>query len=240
MTRHRSTPALIRAEHRIVAADGSGIIERWRWGRIVLADPRLTCAAGTLRRRMGIAAALVQAAHAKGLHLDEREIQYRLACARAYRDEATLSRMVRAGYTWTALRDAGFPGHPGRDEEGDQLTLVDVDTGAAGTVRAIQPPLDDGAIVAVFPALLPDGGRRRIPLGEATLGQLSDYVREMRALTERHARRDMTRATQLGALLAAVGGDLTATVQEAVARSQAAALARASQPLAIERPRAAG
>jgi hypothetical protein len=77
----KMTP-LLRLEKKVPASDLRGILERWRFGRALLADSKLTTTAGHLRP--DVAPLLVNAATTAGLKLSEREIRRRLQCAQAY------------------------------------------------------------------------------------------------------------------------------------------------------------
>jgi hypothetical protein len=122
----KPTP-LLRLEKKISASDRGGILERWRYGRTLLADPKLTTTAGHLRH--GVTELLINAATAAGLKLSEREIRRRLQCARTYSTDAEIGRAAADFEGWTALADAGFP--PLADQaEGVKPTLADQHTPA--------------------------------------------------------------------------------------------------------------
>jgi len=92
-----------RAELRIMAGDQNAIIDRWRWGRDLLADKKLVNDAGTLRRGVGAVERLVAEAESVGRKLSEREIQNRLKAARTYPTEAVTRSLTATYDTWTAL-----------------------------------------------------------------------------------------------------------------------------------------
>lgn len=97
----------LRLEKNIAASDTGGILERWRYGRRLLSDGKATTPAGNLRH--GVLASLIADAKAEGYKISEREIRYRLECARAYQTEAEIGTASADFADWTALREAGFP-----------------------------------------------------------------------------------------------------------------------------------
>lgn len=97
----------LRLEKNIAASDTGGILERWRYGRRLLTDGKATTPAGNLKH--GILAGLIADAKAEGYKISEREIRYRLECARAYQTEAEIGTASADFADWTALREAGFP-----------------------------------------------------------------------------------------------------------------------------------
>lgn len=97
----------LRLEKNIAASDTGGILERWRYGRRLLSDGKATTPAGNLRH--GVLGDLITDAKSIGVSLSEREIRYRLECARAYETETEIG-TARADFPdWTSLRTAGFP-----------------------------------------------------------------------------------------------------------------------------------
>lgn len=196
---------LVRAEARITTADTAGIVQRWRWGRQLLGDPRLTTPAGHLRH--GVAAALRSAAG-----ISEREVQYRLECARAYPDEAGI-RTAACGFRgWDALRQAGFPPASGGSEDAPRLALVE----ASGAV------VDQaGAFVQTSLGISVDGGRPVRVDGRLTI---REYHGQIGGWLERHRRHGEAINRHLQAverLLDAADGDDLLTVADAAARLRA-------------------
>lgn len=94
-------------ERTIAASDGRAIYERWRYGRQLLCDETVITTAGNLRH--GVLDRLIAAAKSAGFTLSEREIQYRLKCARAYQTEAEIRRASADFRYWWDLIKAGFP-----------------------------------------------------------------------------------------------------------------------------------
>jgi hypothetical protein len=95
-------------EARITTADSDGIRQRWMWGLRLLHDPA-AFNQGSTQLRPGVAETLMTAASKRDLKLSEREIRYRLECARAYPTEAEFGTAVQNFADWTSLRQAGFP-----------------------------------------------------------------------------------------------------------------------------------
>lgn len=97
----------LRLEKNIAASDTGGILERWRFGRRLMMDDKATTPNGNLRH--GKMAELIATASAAGYKLSEREIQYRIQCAKAYITEAQIRTAGADFADWTGLREAGFP-----------------------------------------------------------------------------------------------------------------------------------
>lgn len=196
-------------EKRINTADGNGIIERWAWGRALLADPTMVNEAGTLRRGRAVAERLIARAKLQGLALSEAEIKYRLQCARAYPTKELIASIAGVYGSWRALCDANFPPVQGAADQ----SVADANAPADDSV---QPALD-GDTGDVFPALVPVGATGRRPLGVCTLAQLEAYADEMERMTAGFVRRDDQRRGRLAKLLASVDGDREATYAAAIA-----------------------
>lgn len=94
-------------EKKIAASDSGGIFERWKYGHALLADPDKTTENGNLRH--GVLAKLIGAAAKADVKLSEREVRYRIQCARAYQTEAEIGTAGADFEDWTSLREAGFP-----------------------------------------------------------------------------------------------------------------------------------
>lgn len=76
----------VRQERAIASADSGGIRERWIWGLRLLRDPDAMSSPKSLRH--GVADQLMAAAARAGRKLSDREIRWRLQCARTYPTEA--------------------------------------------------------------------------------------------------------------------------------------------------------
>lgn len=98
----------LKDERHIAANDAGGAIERWRWGRRALNDPKVVNSAGTFKRD-GALGRIIEAATTAGLRLSESEARYRLRCARAYETESLIISAADVYGSWRALCDAGFP-----------------------------------------------------------------------------------------------------------------------------------
>lgn len=113
------TTQYVRIEKAIAAAAKSDIRDRWLWGLRVVNDSDLF-APGSTQLKPGRTDELIRAAKAAGLTLSEREIRYRIQCARAYPYESQIR-------------------HAGAEFE-DQLTLFPLDRyePAVATVKELQ------------------------------------------------------------------------------------------------------
>jgi hypothetical protein len=190
----------INAEKTIVAADGSGIRQRWLYGLRLLRDPQAMSPGNgngiSVSLRHGMTDALITAAEGRGLKLSAREIRWRIQCARAYRTESQIGNAITDFGTWFALIQAGFPPYPPEPGEplADHRTRPERDH-----ARAQQMLIQVGPQGTLFP-----------PEFEPTETRLRDLVRyaaEQRAITGRFARRDDDRDAYIGRLLAAVSGN---------------------------------
>lgn len=213
----------LRAERRISTADGSAILERWRWGRQLLADPEAVNAAGTIRRGRGVVERLVEAARARRLPLSEREIQRRLQLARTYPTEE-LCRQALARYgTWEALAAAGFPAlDDAGDDRQDHASGDQADQQGAPAEPWHQQPALDGDTGEVFPREIHIGGAV-LDRDACSLRTLAVYLDRRERWTEGHLRRNAELRAHLDDLIAAVGGDVETPYGEAVAALDRAA-----------------
>jgi hypothetical protein len=109
------TTQYVRQEKAIASADVGGIRQRWLWGLRLLRDPEAMASEKSLRH--GVAEQLVVAATANGLSLNEREIQRRLQCARAYPTEDEIRQVLTDFQTWDELLNAKFPAYETSSDE---------------------------------------------------------------------------------------------------------------------------
>lgn len=115
----------LRLEKNIAASDTGGILERWTFGRRLLMDDTATYPkSGNLKA--GVLARYIAQAKAAGFSLTEREIQYRIQCARAYPTEAQLRTACSQFGVWSDLRSAGFP-HVDAPDDGEPYDPRDAD-----------------------------------------------------------------------------------------------------------------
>lgn len=194
----------VRAERAIDAADKSGIRERWVYGLRLLNDPDAMSAGGGGLRH-GVADQLVAAAQSRGIALSQREIRFRIQCARAYPTEAQIGTASSDFASWTDLRSAGFPAieRPEGEPDADWRTTEEKRRDAA---RRMADLVGDQA--GLFPL-------DHVDPGESTVKELRAYAIDQRDLTARFAERDRKRFEYLGALDAATGGDDSAVWQDA-------------------------
>src|SRR5258708_445643 len=94
-------------EKLIMKADTGTGLPRWRFGRRLLMDGTATLPNGRLRH--GVTATLVMLASGAGYKLSDREIQWRLQCARQYQTESEIQAILAEFDTWGSLREANFP-----------------------------------------------------------------------------------------------------------------------------------
>lgn len=194
-------------EKAIAAADKSGILERWRNGRRLLCDDTAVSGSGKSLRH-GVLEGLIARAKSKGIKLTEQEIQRRLRAARAYPTEAQIRELLTDFDSWDALARAGFPPverDPNEPEFDPRLTAEKERSAAKAATQLL--PTDEDEQLALFP------DDQFGPL--STLAELAKYVDEMAHWTARQARRDSDRRAYLGSLVAAVGGDMSKTWEQA-------------------------
>ena len=203
----------LKLEKNIAASDTGGILERWRYGRTLLTDPKRTHPNGRLKH--GELAKLVTEAKAAAFDISDTEIQRRMQAARAYETEAEVSHAVRQFGTWHDLVAAGFP----------QVELPDgVDPGEPYDPHAAdrkppkaasQEPLttSDGKRVPEFDPPVKFGGDEHGP--RSTIEDLYAACKESEGYTERMAANDAKRRGYVDDLADAAGGDLTKTWYEA-------------------------
>jgi hypothetical protein len=200
----------LRMEKYIAASDTGGITERWRYGRRLLEDDTATTRARNLRH--GVLDRLITHATTRGYNLSEREIRWRLACARAYETEAQIGTAGADFGTWTDLRAAGFPPVevPENGEPYDPRDADERDRDARNAGRRLLEHGADG-----FETICADYWPTDTYGPTSTLTELAKYAEEMRELTERFLRRDEEREKHLQALIAAVDGDMNTTWEDA-------------------------
>jgi hypothetical protein len=197
------TTQYVRIERAIAAAAKSDIRERWLWGLRVLNDPDAFAPSST-QLKPGRVDELIRSAKAAGFKLSEREIRYRIQCARAYPYESQIRHAGAEFEDWTDLRSAGFPaidpeeGEPPADwrNESERRTDLNRALAAAGEISSDQ--------LALFPL-------DRYEPAVATLKEISEYAAEMSELTARFAARDRERADYIDLLVEAAEGDLSTT-----------------------------
>lgn len=202
------TTQYVRQEKAISAADTSGIRERWLWGLRLLRDPD-AFAPGSSQLKPGRADELIKAMAAGGQKISEREIRYRLRCARAYQTEAEILQAIAEFGSWSALFNADFPAFPVPDGEpvADHRTDAERQRDRA---RALEDILGEQG--ALFP--LSD-----FEPSTATLKELVEYADEMEEWTGRRVSHDRKRREYLDRLIAAANEDLSVTWLEAQHRA---------------------
>lgn len=211
------TTQYVRAERAIAAATAADIRERWLWGLRLLRDAE-AFAPGSGQLRPGITEQIVAAARTVGLTLTDREIRYRLQCARAYPTEVQIRHAGSEFSDWTALRTAGFPAFPAPAGEpvADHRTDAERQRDHA---RALAEMVGDQG--AFFP--LSD-----FEPVTTTLKELADYAEQQEDLTARFVEHGRKRREYLDSLIEAAGNDLSVTWQVAHDRLAAEPSAAAS------------
>lgn len=202
------TTQYLRIERAIAAAAKNDIHERWIWGLRLLRDPD-AFAPGSTQLKPGRADELVRAAKAAGFPLTQREIQFRLQCARAYPTETQIANAGSQFEDWSSLRAAGFPPFEAPEGEPPADHRTDAER-ARDHARALTDILGEQGTL--------------FPLGdfeptETPLKILAAYAEEMAELTARFAARDRQRRAYLDQLIEAAGGDLSTTWQDAHLRA---------------------
>lgn len=203
----------LRLEKNIAASDTGGILERWRYGRTLLTDPRRTTSNGNLKH--GVLAELIADAKSIGVRLSRAEINYRIQCARTYPTEAQITTASGDFANWTALRNAGFP----LVEAPENSEPFDPHAADRKPPKPTpQEPLttSDGKRVPEFDPPVKFGGDEHGP--RSTIEDLYAACKESEGYTERMAANDARRRTYVDDLADAVGGDLTRTWYEAEQR----------------------
>lgn len=200
------TTQYVRQEKAISAADRGGIRERWMWGLRLLRDPEAMSSEKSLKH--GVTDELIATATARGYKLSAREIQRRMQCARTYRTEGQIRRVLADFETWDELSRANFPPYEADENEplADHRTETEQEHVRA---RALLDLIGEQG--ALFPASMFE------PV-ETQLKDLVAYAEEMRDLTSRFVKRDEERRAYLNRLIEAAGGDLSVTWQEAQRR----------------------
>jgi len=197
-----------RQEAAIAASETNGIRQRWLWGLRLIRDGQLQSAGGGGLRH-GVTEQLIQAAVQRDLKLSQREVQYRLQCARSYPTESQIRNAIADFPTWFALTQAGFPPYPKPDGEhpADHRTAPEITSDRA---RALADAL--GAQDALFPL-------SRFEPVETTLKDLRDFVDDQAKMTANFVATERRRRAELDLLVAAADGDMSMTWAEAHQRA---------------------
>lgn len=194
------TSQYVRQEKAIASADSGGIRERWLWGLRLLRDPD-AFSPGSSQLKPGRSDELVKAAKTAGLRLSEREIRYRLQCARTYPTETEIRHACAEFGDWSALRTAGFPTFeaPADEAPADHRTQAERDHDHA---RALVDLIGEQG--ALFPL-------RDFEPVVTTLKELQDYADQQEELTARFVDHGKKRRDYLNRLIEAADYDLSMT-----------------------------
>lgn len=197
------TSPYVKQGRAISTADSGGIWERWLWGLRLLRDPERMSSSSSLKH--GVAEQLIAEAKADGLKLSVREIQARLACARAYPTQAQISRSTADFEHWSALVQANFPPYEVPEDEPPADHRNDAEK-AHDQARALADLYGDQG--TLFP-------RADLEPFTTPLKDLVTYAEQMAELTARFAERDRKRFAYLDRLREAADYDLSVTWHDA-------------------------
>jgi hypothetical protein len=197
---------------RAIARDDKRSIEhRWAYGRAVLNDPRRMTASGKSLRH-GAVEALIAEAKAIGTKLTEREIQYRLQCARAYKTINEIRTVAFGFESWSELREAGFPpievDEPAESES--DVEPDDLDAIGEDDPYTVEPLFE---IPGFKPVLKING--RKTDLADATVADAIAYRDMCREMHGNFGRTVAQVEASVSAMIAGSGGDLDANAVEA-------------------------
>lgn len=198
------TTQYIRQERAISASAIADIRERWLWGLRLLRDPD-AFAPGSAQLKPGRADELIKAAKAAGFKLSEREIRYRLQCARAYPTEAQIRHACAEFEDWSELRAAGFPAFEAPDGELPADHRTDAER-KRDRARAIADLIGEQGALFPLDTFEPN---------ETTLKDLADYAEQQEELTARFVAHGQKRRAYLERLIVAADNDLSMTWQAA-------------------------
>ncbi len=204
----------LRLEKNIAASDTGGILERWRFGRRLLEDGKATTPNGNLRH--GVLARLIAEASESGYKLSEREIQWRLKCARTYLTEAQIRSSTSDFANWTDLVSAGFPAVEVSDD-GEPYDPRDADEKWRDFRNEQQRRAAENAgQAALFE--LPTHFSHDTFSPRTRVGDLIATCDESERMTANYAKRDTERRAYVTELEKAAGGNLDMTWYEAEGR----------------------
>ncbi|MGH7426251.1 MAG: hypothetical protein ACREJP_08790 [Candidatus Methylomirabilales bacterium] len=190
-------------EKDIVAHDGGSIWERWRYGRLLLVDDTATTAAGNLQH--GVLARLITVAERNGIKVSEREIRYRVQCARTYPTRDQIGKVIADLGTWFDLIQARFPEYPAPedarpyDPRETQELLKDHDSQGARLLAHAQNQV-------LFDSFDPT---------TTTLAELARWTDEQDEITARFVAIGLKRRQHLADLTKVAHGDTSMTWAEA-------------------------
>jgi hypothetical protein len=191
-------------ERKIAKSETGSIRDRWQYGLRLLHDPEAIAKAGGLKN--GVAEQLIKIAEHHGLKLSDREIRWRMQCARTYPTEGQFGNAITEYGTWSALIQAGFPSYPldpKDDKPADHRTPSERASDAARAMLDVV-----GAQGALFPL-------SRFEPADTTLKDLIGFKDEQDAITQSFIATGIRRAEYLDQLTKAVGNDLERTWLEA-------------------------
>lgn len=194
------TTQYVRLERAIAAGAVNDIHDRWLWGLRLLRDPD-AFSSGSSQLKPGRTDELIHAAKAAGLKLSEREIRYRIQCARAYPTETQIRHAGAEFEDWSSLRSAGFPPFeaPEGEAPADHRTDTERRTDAARALA--EAGLEQ---CALFPL-------DRFEPATSTLKDLAQHAADMAELTARFQRKDQERQAYVDQLVDAAQGDMSMT-----------------------------
>jgi len=185
----------------IIAHDGGGIWERWKYGRLLLVDDTATTPNGNLQH--GVLAKLITAAERHGIKLSEREIRYRVQCARAYPTRSQIGNAVADFKTWHDLIQSSFPEYSAPEDERPYDPRSDAELTRDHNRTGKNLFTDEGRRVeTLFDSFEP---------ATTTLAELARWTQGQEEITARFVAIGIERRRYLEELIKAVDGDMTAT-----------------------------
>lgn len=187
----------------IIAHDGGGIWERWRYGRLLLVDDTATTAAGNLQH--GVLAKLILAAERHGIKVSEREIRRRVQCARTYPTRSQIGQLLTDFRTWDEVINSTWPEYPTLEDERPYDPRTDAEL------------MNDQHRKGKGLNLFGDQATRQYTLFDSfapettSLATLDEWTRQQEEITARFVAIGIERRRYLDDLVKAVDGDMTAT-----------------------------
>ena len=195
-----NTRQYVKQERAIARDDVLGMRDRWQYGLRLLRDPAAIADSGKSLQNH-VAEQLIAAAAKAGLKLREREIQYRLQCARTYKTEAEFRNAIAEFGSWFALIQAGFPAYETDEDEppADHRTDDEIFEAAKAELDRL-----DRQANGQYQLDITYGDLEPI---KATLKDLSDYCDQQEQMTANFDARDKKKRAHLNDMLEASGDD---------------------------------
>jgi hypothetical protein len=188
-------------EVRIATDERDSIVNRWKYGRELLAVK-----GDRKQLPHGMIGDLIKAAARAGLKLSEREIQRRMKLATVYGSEAKVRQALTDFGTWSDIVNANFP--PVVSDEPDGLESDGIDLGAPDRFEQMT------LLIPGLSAELSVAGQK-IPLAVATVADVRAYRDTYRQIHENFGKRLARIEFALGVMEDGSDGDDSALAVEA-------------------------